>query len=83
MLDKDIDTVDTMVHWSITSTAANEAWQRIKKELSELAQLSHNTGSPKLPTSCIDCPLSLICGQPVVINDESCQYCRRQLRAGA
>lgn len=49
MLREDIEAVDKIELFSLVPLGPTAlAWGRIKKELSELAQLSHNTGSPKL-----------------------------------
>jgi|WetSurMetagenome_2_1015567.scaffolds.fasta_scaffold108795_2 hypothetical protein len=48
MLRDDIQTVNDLICRCDPSQAQLDAWVRIKNSKSELAQLSHNTGSPKL-----------------------------------
>jgi len=44
---------------------------------------THNTGSPKLFTTCTECPLRWICSHDVVMKSPTCIDARKQLRAGA
>jgi hypothetical protein len=58
----------------------NEAFETLKPIV--LAQLSHNTGSPKLPP-CEECGSVAITNALFELGERFCKYCGRQLRASA
>ena len=49
----------------------------------EVLNPSHNTGSPKLPSTCPECPLRFVCTDHSIHGGLACRGARSQLRAGA
>jgi len=81
MLDKEQLECDLKEVFARCVKKNDPAVQRIKKAFKELAQLSHNTGSPKCRCSCQQSPV--INGQIVLAIDDSCPCHSAALRAGA
>jgi uncharacterized paraquat-inducible protein A len=81
LYDNDIALTEKAVTLGFRDQDSCNAWERIKKELSELAQLSHNTGSPKF---CFNCKEGSVLEQKMVDSKyEYCPYCGAKLRASA
>ena len=82
MLGKEIEQVNEFFKLVDGKHDGRVAWNRIKTALAELGT-TPNTGSPKLFTTCTECPLRWICSHDVAMKSPTCIDARKQLRAGA